>query len=122
MDFYNKSNMTYSEIAIALEDFTYGEDVKMTIPVLLPLVNYKDEPTSTTTYISNKNILNKNKDNLKVGKVTTNNFITLNVPKDLCPCFGIDEECEHSGLKGQKFIVNFIGGNINKPIIYRRYD
>lgn len=122
MDFYNKSNMTYSEIAIALEDFTYGEDVKMTIPVLLPLVNYKDEPISTTEYISNKNILNKDKDNLKVGKVTVNNYITLTVPKDLCPCFGIDNECEHKGLKGQKFIVNFIGGNINKPIIYRRYD
>ena len=103
MDFYNKSNMTYSEIAIALEDFTYGEDVKMTIPVLLPLVNYKDEPISTTEYISN-------------------NYITLNVPKDLCPCFGLDENCTHEGLKGQKFIVNFIGGNINKPIIYRRYD
>ncbi len=122
MDFYNKSNMTYSEIAIALEDFTYGEDVKMTIPVLLPLVSYKDEPISTTEYISNKNILNKNKDNLKVSKVTVNNYITLNVPKDLCPCFGLDENCTHEGLKGQKFIVNFIGGNINKPIIYRRYD
>lgn len=122
MDFYNSSNMTYSELAITLEDFTYGEDVKITIPVLLPLVDFKDEPISTTQYLSNRNILNKNKDNLKVDKCTTSNYITLNVPKDLCPCLGLDPECTHKGKKGQKFIVSFIGGNINKPIIYRRYD
>lgn len=122
MDFYNTTDMNYTELAITLEDFTYGTEVKITIPSLLPLVDLKNEPISNTYYLSNRNIVNKDKYKLHVGSCTKSNYITISVPKDLCPCLGVDPKCNHKGTKGQKFIVSFIGGNINKPILYRRVD
>lgn len=109
------------ETAIALEDFIYGEKTKVTIPALLPILD-DSKPIETTHYLSNRNIINKDKSELRVTKCTKCNYIELIIPKDLCPCLGIDPNCNHKGSKGQKFIVNFVGGDINKPIIYRRYE
>ena len=108
---YNTTTINSTEIAIALTDFTYGSNVKVIIPALLPLVD-KTEPTDTVSYVSNSNIINKNKDELRTSKCIKSNYI----PKELCP------DSSLIGLAGQKFIVNFVGGDINKPFIYRRYD
>ena len=32
------------------------------------------------------------------------------------------KNCKHEGKAGDKFLVTFVGGNINNPIVYRRYD
>lgn len=120
-NFYSTSDMNYTETAIALEDFIYGEKAKVTIPVLLPFLD-NTEPIETTTYLNKRNIINKDKDNIIVTKCTKCNYIELLVPKDLCPCLGINDNCDHTGKQGQKFIINFIGADINKPIIVRRYD
>lgn len=111
---YNTSTMIFTEIAIALDDFIYGENAKITIPALLPMVN-KDEPTNTVSYLNNSIIINKHKDELYVDKCIKSNYIDLYVPKELSP------DNTYKGYKGQKFVVNFIGGDINKPFIYRRY-
>lgn len=112
---YNTTTINSTEIAIALTDFTYGSNVKVIIPALLPLVD-KTEPTDTVSYVSNSNIINKNKDELRTSKCIKSNYIDLYVPKELSP------DSSLIGLSGQKFIVNFVGGDINKPFIYRRYD
>lgn len=120
-NFYSTSDMSYTETAITLEDFTYGEKTKITIPVLLPLLD-NTQPMESTKYLNRRNIINKNRDDIQVTKCTKCNYIELVIPKDLCPCLGIDPKCNHKGKKGQKFIVNFIGADINKPVIYRRYE
>lgn len=147
MDFYNSTDMTLTEIAEALADFTYGSTAKIYIPALLPLVDVSERPTSSTRFINIKKIANRNPNDLDIGKVIARNHIMLQVPVEMCPkCKGvgytleegtttikIDKDivsipvikkkpCKHEGKKGQKFIINFAGGNINNPAIFRRYD
>lgn len=147
MDFYNSTDMTLTEIAEALADFTYGSSAKIYIPALLPLVDVTEKPTSSTRFINIKKIANKNPNDLDIGKVIARNYIMLQVPVEMCPkCKGVGytleeqilrvkldtgiinfpvlkkKPCKHEGKKGQKFIINFAGGNINNPAIFRRYD
>ena len=154
MSFYNKNTADYTEIGIAVAKYKYGGKVKLNIPALLPLSKH-NKLISDTDENDDDNLLNKNPNNIDLGKVTECNYIELTVPLNMCPnCEGMKElleknlkikvlpnncgcpdnpsthnhetkikyKCKHEGNKGDKFVVLFIGGDINNPIIYRRYD
>ena len=154
MSFYNKNTADYTEIGIAVAKYKYGGKVKLNIPALLPLSKH-NKLISDTDENDDDNLLNKNPNNIDLGKVTECNYIELTAPLNMCPnCEGMKElleknlkikvlpnncgcpdnpsshnhetkikyKCKHEGNKGDKFVVLFIGGDINNPIIYRRYD
>ena len=138
MSYYDKNTSDYTEIGIAVAKYKYGGKVKLNIPALLPLSKH-NKLISDTDENDDDNLLNKNPNNIDLGKVTECNYIELTVPLNMCPnCEGMKElleknlkinhetkveyKCKHEGNKGDKFVVVFIGGDINNPIIYRRYD
>ena len=154
MSYYDKNTSDFTEIGIAVAKYKYGGKVKLNIPALLPLSKH-NKLISDTDENDDDNLLNKNPNNIDLGKVTECNYIELTVPINMCPnCEGMKEKkkknlkikvipnkcgcpdnpnahkhetkikykCKHEGNKGDKFVVLFIGGDINNPIIYRRYD
>lgn len=128
MSFYDKNTSDFTEIAIAVGKYTYGKKAKVTIPALLPLVP-ADKAYKETDETDDDNLFNRDPSDLDLGNVTETNYVELLVPKYLCPCYGAETygeteatKCSHKGYKGDKFLVTFVGGDINNPIIYRRYD
>ena len=117
-NFYKELDFKYPEIAILMEHYTdnngtiYG---KFFIPVLTPFVDssgpyYNKEVTPTKT-----NIKNSNKSNLDIKPCNTSNFVLISIPKYLI----IDNDIK----KDDKFIIVFVGGDINHPcIIGREYN
>lgn len=116
---YQDSDMCYSEIATVLEDFTYGEMCKFSIPSINPLINMNTHYINRT--IKTSNIMNKNKKSLGISKYTVSNYIELKVPLHLS---NIDNDGKRiiNGKKGDKFIITFIEGDINKCKIIGRYE
>lgn len=105
-DFYDNLDLKYPEIAVALE--TYGN--KFNIPILTPFIaNAGKSPSKSTASALNKNNI-KNKDSLPISRITTQNYVTLSVPSYLGTVH-----------KGDKFIIVFVGGDINKIRIIGRY-
>lgn len=114
-NFYEKSDMIYSEKVIAMEDFEYGTMVKCSIPILTPFISTVAPEVKTTRLIKNK-IDNKDVDILGINKYTSCNYIELFIPKDLC------KNDENKGYKNEEFVGIFIGGDINKCSIIGRYE
>ena len=118
-DYYEDLDLKYPEIAIAAEDFyTTQSSAKFYIPVLMPLV------TNTTrinqqNFPNNMNILNKDKPQISKSASTTG-YITIPIHRER---MGEWYHREQHNLvpKGAKFIVIFVGGDINKPRILGRY-
>ena len=144
MSFYDKNTSDFTEIGVAVAKYNYGKKAKITIPALLPLVP-ADKVYRETDENDDDKLINKDPSNLDLGKVTECNYVELLIPKYLCPkCSGMELEieknlkveiepsghkakvsftnCKHEGQAGDKFLVTFVGGNINNPIVYRRYD
>ena len=144
MSFYDKNTSDFTEIGIAVAKYNYGKKAKITIPALLPLVP-ADKVYRETDENDDDKLINKDPTDLDLGKVTECNYVELLIPKYLCPkCSGMELEieknlkveiepsghtakvsftnCKHEGKAGDKFLVTFVGGNINNPIVYRRYD
>lgn len=114
-NFYNDLDLKYPEIAIALET----NSNKFYIPVLMGLIEGAGSvPITINTRVSSSNIRNKN-NNLAISSVTKQNYITLSVPSYL-----YYEDHNITGIKwnkGDKFIIVFVGGDINKIRIIGRY-
>ena len=120
---YSDSTMNTPEIGIALEDFTYGGTVKISIPSLTPFMD-NNKASSGNNKVIKKNIMNKDTSQLKLTDCISQNYIELPVPLELYR-YKLNEPYErtatYSGSKGEKFVIMFIGGSIDKPIIVRRY-
>ena len=110
-NFYDNIDFTYPEIAVCIED-SCGPNAKFFIPVLTPFLSGEEPYDKLDPDISKMRILNKHDTNLDISKCTTSNYITLELPY----------EYKLTGCnKGDKFVISFIGGDINKPYILGRY-
>lgn len=110
-NFYKDQEFRYLEIAVCLEN-SNGLEAKFCIPALTPFVEQDEPYDKLDIEPSKRNILNKNKTNLDIKKCTTSNYITLELP---------EKNRETGCRKGDKFVVSFIGGDINKPYIIGGY-
>lgn len=106
-NYIEKSDFKYSEIAIALEDYKFGSLVKFTIPTIMTFLS-QDTIIKESHLNTKSNIVNKNP--LGINKYTSCNYIELYVSED--------KACDRTeGKKGDKYVVIFVGGNINNCII-----
>lgn len=114
--YYTENN--YSDIAIALEDYTYGKNGKFFIPSLTPFLNSNSVSENNEKNKYN-NIMNKDKVKLQISQTNTCNYINLFIPLELYK--GSNAEKDYKGNKGDKFIILFVGGDINDCKIIGRY-
>lgn len=112
-NFYKDLELNNTEYAITLEDYEYGNKVKCHIPSLMPFLSNK-EIIEEKSRVSPSNIRNKQIDLLGIGKYTSCNYIELYIPTSL-------SEGQLKGKKGDKFMITFIAGDINKCNIIGRY-
>ena len=111
---YTPSNTLRLEIAICQQDIDVYEPgvVDFIIPALVP------DTISTRSYTPNYNIVNKNTISTQsIGATSIDNIIKLKVPKEYTRWYG-----ESIIPAGTRFIVAFIGANINDIRIIGRYD
>lgn len=108
-DFYNKIDFRYPEIGICMED-TIGPTVKISIPIATPTLPTDIVYDNKDLTISTQNIVSDTT-SMYISPCTISNYITINLPSDI-----------KSLKKGDKVILLFIGGDLNSPIILRRYD
>ena len=106
--FYDNLDLRYPEIAICIED-TDSNIGKFVIPILTPSINTFEPYIERNNEFDTSNIINQ--EDIKVQPVNVSNYIELKLPK------GYD-----SAKKDDKFIVIFIGGDINKPVLIGGYD
>lgn len=114
MNYIPTSDALRMEIAILQEDINSQNPgvAKFKIPVLVPSIN------NETIYTNGKNIINKNRiGTASLGYTNVTDILTLKVPKEYTVFYGADIV-----PKGTRFIVAFIGGNINDIKIISRYD
>ena len=143
-DYYNTADYKYTEIGIALTDFEYGGKVQIAIPTITPF-NSTSSNIDSNEKITYFNIVNADKsflNNSKSSCCTVTNSFTLFVPwylsdVEISP---IEHQFTDSGghnnpaqvhkdfirllrkgLKGTKFIISFVGGNVLNAQIIGRY-
>lgn len=117
IEYYQQQELKYTEIATALEKFHYGSEGKFFIDAITPLLSSSAPMNNTKVKINTNNILNYNS-KLNVGSYTLSNYVPLKVPRYMTSEL-IDEHGYIS--KGTKFLVTFVGGDINKPRIVGVY-
>ena len=120
-EFYQDLDLRYPELAICLENSVNGV-AKFYIPILTPVLE-SDKPYDTTdTNISKSNILSDTSA-MEINACTSSNYLELQLPKirvynsNTKSFFEMNDEC----IKGDVFVVSFIGGDPNKPFILGRY-
>ncbi len=107
-NFYTNMDFKYPEIAICIED-TNTKIGKFFIPILTPMLSSDTPYIEKTKGLSKRNIINKN--NLIINPIYESNYIELPLPNNY-----------NMANKGDKFIVIFLGGNPNKPILIGGYN
>lgn len=118
---YVDATMNNLEIGLALEDFVYGGKVNVVIPSLTPYMD-KDKIATSKNKINKKNIMNKDVGALGLTECESCNYLTLDIPLELYRYYHIcSKRLTYHGYKGEKFLIQFIGGDINQPVIIRRY-
>ena len=113
-DFYKDLDLKYPEIAITLEKFNKNTDstVLCTIPVLLPFAQ------NSADIINTGNIENK-VNNLGIGPCKIHKGTYLKIYREHSQ--GCPSNEQGVVQPGQKFIIVFVGGDIDKPRIIGRY-
>ncbi len=105
-DFYKLKDFKYPEIAILMDDITKENNKgRFIIPTLTPSLPTERISRSTMPKFSTSNIINNT--NMSITEITEQNYVTLSVPKYLF----IDDI---PYKEGDKFIVVFVAGDINK--------
>lgn len=107
-NFYDNLDLKYPEIAICIED-TDTKTGKFIIPILTPVLNTSEPYIKKVDEFETDNIINS--EDIIVSPVNISNYIELKLPK------GYD-----NAKKDDKFIVIFIGGDINKPVLIGGYE
>ena len=128
-EFYQNLDLRYPELAICIEDSVDGI-AKFYIPVLTPILE-SDKPYDITDInISKSNILSDTS-SMEINECTSSNYLELRLPSKefMMSSFNstnnsidntrtpITDSCS----KGDIFVVVFIGGDPNKPVIIGRY-
>ena len=107
-DFYNQLDFKYPEIAVCMED-TDGPTAKIFIPIATPTLSDSliYDTKGLPLNLSNIKSTGINKGN--ISRVTESNYIEMKLPDD------------QPAKKGDKFIIVFIGGNVNNGVLLGRY-
>lgn len=107
-DFYNQLDFKYPEIAVCMED-TDGPIAKIFIPIATPTLSNSliYDTKGLPLNLSNIKSTGINKGN--ISRVTESNYIEMKLPDD------------QPAKKGDKFIIVFIGGNVNNGVLLGRY-
>ena len=108
LEYYQNLDLKYPELAICIEDSIDGI-AKFYIPILTPILESDKPYDIKDTNVSRYNILNDSS-SMNIDLCTSSNYIELKLPKN-------DNEC----IKGDIFVIVFIGGDPNKPFIIGRY-
>ena len=103
---YSAISFNSIETAICVEDAPpISHKVKVAIPVLMPMVKTGDVVDSTDLPVNVSNI--KSKVNTRsIAPCNTANYIELRLPPGVTYAY-----------KGEKFIVQFLDGEPNKPVL-----
>lgn len=109
MDFYSQNDYMYNEFAMCIEDSDTNV-AKFFIPIATPFLDRSKPYDKKDNGVTKMNILNKNDVNLNIAACTTSNYIELHLPNGETGC-----------KKGDKYVVSFIGGDINTPFLIGRY-
>lgn len=119
-DYYEDLDLKYPEIAIAAENFyTTQSSALFYIPVLMPLVTNTTK-VNKQSFPNTMNILNKDKPQISRTASTTG-CISIPIHKERMGDDWYYQKQHNYVPKGSKFIVIFVGGDINKPRILGRY-
>lgn len=110
--YYQLHTYNQLEMVVCLEDVEDAKNNKgkFFIPAFTPFLDNsapydkKDPPTSTANIISGTH-------GLDIERCTMSNYIELKIPEYI-----------DSVKRGDKFVISFIGGDINKPYIIGRYE
>lgn len=116
-DFYQAKEFAYPEVGIVLEDFKYTSKGKIYIPILTPTMKGDKPIKEKKSKGSTSNIVNYNAKH-GIKDCITSNYVELYVPTY------IGYEIKNNKdmiLKGTKFIISFIGGEVNDPKIIGLY-
>lgn len=113
-NYYEKLDLRYPEIAEAAEGFyTTQSSARFYIPVLMPLIG--SSGGHTTKLPSNRNILNKDRPHVSSTAYSSGSVvIPLRIER-------LGSWYKNYVPKGTKFIVVFIGGDIDNIAILGRY-
>ena len=121
-DFYDKMDLKYPEIAIAMDDIDRMNpgEIRFAIPILTPLMD-NSKPVVDTIRQTKSNLRNDPSVKLEVDNIRIANFISIRVPQEVCNVYQLTEE-NRIIKSGSKWIVVFVGGDITKPRIISRYE
>lgn len=127
-EFYQNLDLRYPELAICLEDSVNGI-AKFYIPVLTPLLE-SDEPYDIADInVSKSNILSDTS-SMEINACTSSNYLELRLPNKeyMEPSLGPNNtitstltSVQDSCIKGDKYVVIFVAGDPNKPVLIGRY-
>ena len=120
-DFYDKMDLKYPEIAIAMDDIDRANPgvIRFAIPVLTPLMN-NDKPITDTIRQNRSNLMNDQSVKFEIESIKVTNTIHIPVPQEVCNVYQLDDS-NRIIKSGSKWIVVFVGGDITKPRIISRY-
>ena len=120
-DFYDKMDLKYPEIAIAMDDIDRANpgDVRFIIPVLTPLMN-NTKPVSDIIRQNKLNLMNDKSVRLEIDNIRVTNTVSISVPQEVCNVYRLTND-NRIIKSGSKWIVVFVGGDITKPRIVSRY-
>ena len=112
----NNLNIDHLRIEIAyLQEEILSSDPPKRAKVKIPVIMTEDRVTSLKT--SNKNILNRSNGNISGSPINLDNTIELEVPLEYTFFYGAEKI-----PKETRFLVTFVGGNVNDIKIIGRYD
>lgn len=106
-NYYASHNYNMLEMAICLE--VIDNKGKFYIPALTPFLDGSEPYDKQDDLISTSNILSDTKC-LDIEPCTTSNYILIAIPDHI-----------NNISANDKFVISFIGGDINKPYIIGRY-
>ena len=107
-EFYQNLDLRYPELAICIED-SQDNIAKFFIPILTPILNGDKPYDETDINVSKTNIISDSS-SMDISACTSSNYLELILPDTVKNC-----------SKGDKFVIIFIGGDPNKPVLLGRY-
>ena len=111
-EFYQNLDLRYPEIAICVDAIDRYTG-KFYIPVLTPILD-KDQPYDITDINVNKSNILSDSSSMDITACTSSNYLTLAVPNP-------DDYQYYKDMIGDQFVVIFVGGDPNKPVLLGRY-
>lgn len=112
----NNLDIDHLRIEIAyLQEEIESSNPPRTAKFKIPVIMTENRVTSLKT--SNKNILNRSNGNISGAPINLDNTIELEVPLEYTFFYGAEKI-----PKDTRFLVTFVGGNVNDIKIIGRYD